>query len=90
MKKLIFLIAIAGTLAFLSGCEEDVKGPIFEDSVAPGPITSAEVTNLPGAALISYSLPTDKDLLYVKAEYTLANGELVETKSSNQNHSVNS
>ncbi len=83
MKKLIFLFAIAGVLAFLNGCEEDVKEPLFKDSVAPGPVTSAEVMNLPGAAVITYKLPVDQDLLYVKAEYTLANGKQVETKSSN-------
>ncbi len=83
MKKLIFLFAIAGVLAFLSGCEEDVKEPLFKDSVSPGPVTSPEVVNLPGAAIISYTLPNDEDLLYVKAEYTLANGKKVEAKSSN-------
>ncbi len=88
MKKLIFLIAIAGAFAFLNGCEETVKEPLFKDSVAPGPISTPEVTKLPGAAIISYSLPQDEDLLYVKAEYTLANGNIVETKSSNFINSV--
>lgn len=83
MKKLIFLFAIAGVLAFLSGCEEEVKEPLFKDSISPGPVTSPEVMNLPGAAVISYTLPNDEDLLYVKAEYTLASGEKVEAKSSN-------
>ncbi len=83
MKKIIFLFAIAGVLAFLGGCEEDVKEPLFQDSNPPGPVSSPQVLNLPGAAVISYTLPTDEDLLYVKAEYTLANGELVEAKSSN-------
>jgi hypothetical protein len=83
MKKIIFLFAIAGVLAFLNGCEEDEKEPLFKDSVAPGPISSTEVVNMPGAAIISYALPADEDLLYVKAEYTLANGDLVEAKSSN-------
>lgn len=83
MKKIIFLFTIAGILAFISGCEEDVKEPLFRDSVPPGPVSSPEVMNLPGGAFISYTLPTDEDLLYVKAEYTLASGEKVEAKSSN-------
>ncbi len=82
MKKLIFLIAIAGVLTFISGCEEDIRGPLFQDSEAPGPVSSPQVTNLPGAAIIQYVLPQDQDLLYVKAEYTLASGVIAETKSS--------
>lgn len=83
MKKLILLFAIAGVLAFLNGCEEAIKEPLFKDSVAPGPVSNATVKNQPGAAIISYSLPQDEDLLYVKAEYTLSNGKMMETKSSN-------
>ncbi len=82
MKKIIFLFAIIGVLAFISGCEEDTRDPLFPDSQAPGPVSSPEVTNLPGAAVITYALPGDQDLLYVKAEYTLADGKKVETKSS--------
>lgn len=83
MKKILFLIAIIGALAFMTGCDEDVRGPLFSDEGIPGPISSPEVQNLPGAALITYTQPTDKDLLYVKAEYTLDNGKKVVTKSSN-------
>ena len=83
MKKIIYLFAIAGVLTFLSGCEEDIKEPLFKDSNPPGPVSNTDVLNLPGAAVITYTLPTDEDLLYVKAEYTLANGEMVEAKSSN-------
>lgn len=83
MKKILSIIAITGVLAWLTGCEEDKKESLFNDSVAPGPISSPEVENLPGAAIISYALPSDEDLLYVKAEYTLTNGQQAETKSSN-------
>jgi len=82
MKKILFLIAIAGALAFMTGCEEDIKGPLFTDDGIPGPVTSPEVENLPGAAIITYTLPSDEDVLYVKAEYTLDNGKQVVTKSS--------
>lgn len=82
MKKILFLIAIVGTLAWMTGCEEDVKGPLFNDHGVPGPVSSPEVENLPGAAIITYTLPRDEDVLYVKAEYTLDNGKQVVTKSS--------
>lgn len=82
MKKILYLFAIAGLLAFVTGCEEDTKEPLFKDSEAPGPVTNPQVVNLPGAAVISYTLPNDEDLLYVKAEYTLSNGTKAEAKSS--------
>lgn len=88
MKKIIFLFAIAGILSLISGCEEDIKEPLFQDAEAPGPISNAQVVNLPGAAIISYTLPNDEDLLYIKAEYYLANGKMAEAKSSNFLNSV--
>jgi hypothetical protein len=83
MKKHIFLFALIGVLFFIKGCKEDTKEPLFNDSISPGPVTDVEITSLPGGAEISYSLPTDGDLAYVKAEYTLSDGQEVNTKSSN-------
>lgn len=82
MKKYFKLSIIIGVIALLGACKEDVHKPLFEDSVAPGPISNPQVVNLPGAAMIKYNLPTDEDFLYVKAEYTLAEGKKVEAKSS--------
>lgn len=87
MKKLVFIIAI-GAMAFMLGCEEDLKEPLFQDSDVPGPVTSPVVENLPGAAVITYGLPQDQDLLYVKAEYDLPSGVHVVTKSSNYMNSL--
>ncbi|MCY1722483.1 DUF4959 domain-containing protein [Prolixibacteraceae bacterium Z1-6] len=83
MKRIIYLFAIATLLTFISGCEEDKNEPLFKDSQPPSKISNPQVENLPGAAVISYTLPTDEDLLYVKAEYTLSNGVKAEAKSSN-------
>ena len=88
MKKYIYLIAIIGIVTLLSGCEEDTHKPIFPDSDPPGPVTNPQVENLPGAAVISYSLPSDEDLLYVKAEYTLSDGRKVVSKSSGYLHMI--
>ncbi|MCK3685431.1 DUF4959 domain-containing protein [Maribellus sp. YY47] len=82
MKRLIYLFAIFGIASLFNGCTEDMHNPLFGDSEAPGPISNPQVTNLPGAAIITYSLPTDEDLLYVKAEYTITNGVKMESKSS--------
>lgn len=82
MKKIFNLIAIIGIMALFSNCTEDIREPLFKDSQPPGPVTGVIVENLPGAAKLTYTLPSDNDLLYVKAVYTLSNGRQIETKSS--------
>lgn len=48
----------------------------------PGVITNVRVKNSNGAAVISYDLPDDKDLLYVVADYNIRNGVSRQIKSS--------
>ncbi|MGM0621997.1 MAG: DUF4959 domain-containing protein, partial [Bacteroidota bacterium] len=82
MKKLsIIYILIASALLF-NACEEIEKEPLSSDSQPPQPISSTVVENEPGGATITYNLPDETDLLYVKAEYTLSDGEQYETRSS--------
>lgn len=52
-------------------CTRELNGPLSDDGTVPGPVTNAQVENLPGSALISYTLPSSSNLLYVKAEYTV-------------------
>lgn len=66
----------------LHACTEDERGQYPIDNVAPGEVTSPSVENVPGGAIISYNIPNDEDLLYVKAIYTLDNGEVMEQKAS--------
>lgn len=73
MKK-IHLLTILPAIALISSCTAESIGSIALDSKAPGPVTNISVENIPGGANISYSLPDDEDLLYVKAEYKLENG----------------
>ncbi|SHJ16497.1 protein of unknown function [Tangfeifania diversioriginum] len=88
MKKLsIINILIASALLF-NACEEIEKEPLTSDSQAPQPILSPVVENEPGGATITYNLPDETDLLYVKAEYTLSDGEQYETRSSIYSNAV--
>lgn len=66
-NKLIILLGIIT----LYGCNNDpeVLGQMALDSVAPGSVTITSVVNGPGNATITYSLPSDSDLLYVEATY---------------------
>ena len=52
------------------------------DGVAPGMVTAVGYNSVPGGADIFYTLPDDEDLLYVKANYTLANGKKINTRVS--------
>lgn len=78
MKIILGFLAIL----LLVSCEEEVMKPLFKDSTPPGKISSPQVENIPGGAIITYTIPNDDDLLYVKAIYTLSNGQLFESRSS--------
>lgn len=84
MKRLIYVLC-AGLLfvGTSESCKETEVGTIDKnDHQAPGPVSNAQVENLNGAAKITYSLPKDKDLLYIRAEYTNKQGLVRETKVS--------
>ena len=49
---------------------------------APGQVTWAEYTPTNGGAWIKYGAPADEDFLYVRAEYTLDNGQVISRSSS--------
>ena len=80
MKHTISVFLSAAAL--LVACNEDFIGQYPVDNVAPAPVSDVRVENLPGSAMISYSLPNETDLLYVKAVYTDSHGTRTEVKSS--------
>ena len=72
-----------GLIVFIfSSCGKNDIGQYSTDSIPPGEVKSPEVKNVPGGAIISYIIPDDDDLLYVKAVYTLPNGKVMEQKAS--------
>ncbi|MDB4496408.1 DUF4959 domain-containing protein [Flavobacteriaceae bacterium] len=75
---MIFLI----TLTFSCSKNEDV------DSTPPGILSNISVVPTNGGGIISYSLPSDNDISYVRAEYTNSQGEEVFRVSSSYNTSV--
>jgi len=86
MKRLIYMLYVGLLFLFLGtneSCKRTEVGTIDKnDHQAPGPLSNAQVENLNGAAKITYSLPKDKDLLYVRAEYTTKQGVVREAKVS--------
>ncbi len=86
MKKQIKIIALFSVLIFTTiiACSknEDL------DSNAPGVVTNINVTPTNGGGIINYTLPSDDDILYVKALYTNSLGEEVFRVSSKYNTSI--
>lgn len=68
-------------------CEDYKVGQQPIDSTAPGPVSNVQVVNVPGGAVLSYTLPSDEDLLYVKAVYEL-HGATSEVRSSLYNDTL--
>ena len=73
-NRIVILIASAILGVTLYSCQEEPVGQTPADSTPPGKITNPVPTPLPGGARISYTLPKDDDLWYVKAVYSI-NGE---------------
>ena len=70
MKNIVTIIIV---LLFAYSCSDvDLLksfGP--EDKIAPGSVSDVEWTAIPGGADISYKLPLDEDLSYVKVVYSV-------------------
>lgn len=86
MKKNIYSILLF-LGALLLSCSEEKAEPINKDGEVPHPVSEVQWTALPGGARISYKLPKDNNLLYIKAIYTIQSGLQREVKASfYQNH----
>lgn len=67
----------------IASCDKvEYRDPLEDDGTPPGSVRELQVENLPGGARISYTLPGDKDLLYVKANYEIRPGTEYEVKAS--------
>lgn len=72
-----------GVLFSFAACEEEYNNvPLVDDGIAPGVVTNTAVENKHGAATVSYELPADDDVLYVRASYVTDGGIQRESKSS--------
>ena len=79
-------LVIAGILLItvLQSCKEaDVK-----DTVPPGKVTNVSYIATSGGAILTFKLPNDNDLLYVKAVYTNSLGKEVFKVTSHYSDSI--
>jgi hypothetical protein len=76
--------------AMMYGCKEDngLNKPLYKDGQKPGVVTGVVVTNKNGAAKITYKIPADNDLSYIRAEYEIRPGVKREVKASYSNDSL--
>ena len=71
MNKILFNIIISGMFGLLiASCSDsaDLNKPIGE-AVVPMQVSNVQVKNLPGRAVIRYSMPDDDNLKYIRARY---------------------
>ena len=80
-KAVLFLLFI---FAAIISCSENEN----IDTTPPGILSNISVMPTNGGGIISYTLPSDDDILYVKAVYTNSQGEEVFRVSSKHNSSV--
>ncbi|MFZ4861438.1 DUF5000 domain-containing lipoprotein [Sphingobacterium sp. Mn56C] len=75
--------------SILWSCKADKGWTLIEnDGTKPGVLSNVSVVNGPGKALIKYDLPDNVEVLYVKAEYTMASGQVRSVKSSQYNTQI--
>lgn len=82
-KKIFYIVSVFLITICMIGCQEE-KGSLYLDLDAPAPaqITDVKVLNTPGGAMITYKIPKDKNLSYVKAVYEIQPGVFRDAKSS--------
>ncbi len=81
-KRTNYLLIALVTLLVACGEEEFVGQPPIE-STPPGVVTNISVENINGGAIINYTLPDDKDVLYVEATYAV-NDQLTRVAKSSK------
>jgi len=69
----------------IAACKKDERRPTTASEGAPDPVSNTQVQNTPGGAKITYTIPGNKDLMYIKAVFTTASGTR-EVKSSVYNN----
>ncbi len=82
MKKLFYSIAALIITASLYSCKKMEDAYIDVNAPAPAQVSGLKTINTPGGAIITYKLPVDPNLSYVKAVYEIQPGVFKEAKSS--------
>ncbi|MCK7558196.1 DUF4959 domain-containing protein [Chitinophaga sedimenti] len=57
------------------GCKEEMLEPLNSGGKAPQLVSDVKSTGLAGKVVLTYALPKDPELFYVKAEYEIRKGK---------------
>lgn len=83
MKKIKYIILALLLIAIGQGCKEEERlDHIDENAPAPKQVTDVKAVGTPGGAMLTYKVPPDPNLSYVKAVYEIQPGVFKEGKSS--------
>jgi hypothetical protein len=85
-KSTVIIAAMA--LWLCVACSEEFTGQFPTDKTPPLPVTVDSIVNFPGGATVTYRLPDETDLLYVKLVYTLSDGTPQEARASSYSNSL--
>lgn len=86
--KLFVLLIVAVSIIVACNKKLESHQPVSDDGTVPPPVTNVTVVNGNGNATISYAVPKDSILSYVKAVYTITTGKQYESKASYYNNSL--
>ncbi|GAB3417614.1 DUF4959 domain-containing protein [Niabella aquatica] len=81
-NKVIYACALCLCLLITEACKKDILGPLEGNDTPPGQVSNVTVENKAGKVKLTYTLPKDQDLLYIKAVYDIRPGVSREVKSS--------
>lgn len=73
--QLRLLTCAIALLWSMAGCKQsNLNIPVVTNSNAPGTVSNVKVQDLNGKAILTYTLPSNSDLSYVKAVYEISPG----------------
>ena len=73
VRNILYVSSLLLVISLIASCESDDKG----DTTPPGELSVISTEATYGGAVITYTLPEDNDILYVRADYTNGKGEAV-------------
>ena len=73
VRNIFYVSSLLLVISLIASCESDDNG----DTTPPGELSVISTEATYGGAVISYTLPEDNDILYVRADYTNGKGEAV-------------
>jgi hypothetical protein len=88
IKKMYGLVFISALTAISCSKALEENKPLTDDPTVPAVISNIKVVNGNGNATLTYVLPSDPHLLYVKAVYTISTGQQYQAKASSYNNTI--